>query len=340
LASSTPREGWYEILAPEDEEGAAPLTLTVAAPDEPGDGSVSPDEAPRIHCSPVRIAGGSLRSSALDQKLAQNPTLAAYVNSDPKFRAYLEAALDADPQLLAADRALAKDWQDRLGQHRDWLVQTEYEVSTSYDKTLATLATGAIALSIALLKTLDVAPSYDALLWLRLGWASLVASVVVLLASVATGRISLRYTISFTDQMLLHPPSLIRSTPAGPKPTPTRWTGWLTDALTAIASTLFAVGIASLVYFAAIAVPPKEAVGRPPGDSAAADTRRGDWPAPPAPVVFPGPEPQQPSEPDPGTGDLRFSPPAPDAEVQPPAAEVQPSGVPLQQPPPETPIQK
>jgi len=312
VASSTRRAAWYAILAREDDEAAAPLTSAVAASDNGlGDGLVCPDESPeptasppqpgkreqwerRLH-TPVWNAGGSVLSSVLDQKLAQNPTLAAYVNSDPKFRAYLEAALDADPQLLAADRALAKDWQDRLGQHRDWLVQTEYEVSTSYDKTLVTLATGALALSVALLKALEVAPSYDALFCLRLGWFSLVASVVVLLASVATGRISLRYAVSFTDHMLLHPPSLIRSTPAGQKPTPTRWTGWLTDALTAIASILFAVGIASLVYFAAIAVPPKEEVRMPPQASGAADTKRGYSPPPP--------------------------PPAPAAEVQPSAVE-------------------
>jgi len=341
LTSPTRREGWYAILAREDDEGAAPLTFPAAADDDGlGNGLACPDESPITSCLPVRTSGGAVLGSVLDQKLTQNPTLAAYVNSDPKFRAYLEAALNADPQLLAADRALAKDWQNRLGQHRDWLVQTEYEVSTSYDKTLVTLATGALALSVVLLKALEAAPSYNALFWLRLGWASLVASVVVLLASVATGRISLRYAISFTDQMILHPPSLIRSTPAGRKPTPTRWTGWLTDALTTIASILFTVGIASLIYFVAITVPPKEV---PPDDSGAAETQRSDSPPlpPPAPAVFPESQPQQSPGASPGPGDLGYSPPppAPAGEVQPSAVD-SPSGDPPQQPPPEVPDQR
>src|SRR5262249_55209539 len=193
------------------------------------------------------------------------------------------------------------------------------------------------ALSVALLKALEVAPSYNALFWLRLGWFSLVASVVVLLASVATGRISLRYAISFTDQMILHPPSLIRSTPAGQKPTPTRWTGWLTDALTTIASILFAVGIASLIYFAAIAVPPKEV---PPDDSGAADTQRSYSPplSPPAQAVFPESQPQQSLGESPGPGDLGDSPPPPAPAVEGQASAVDgPSGDPPHKTPPPGP---
>ena len=104
MTSPTRREGWYAILAREDDEGTAPLT--VAADDDGlGDGLACPDESAKTNCLSVRTSGGAVLSSVLDQKLTQNPTLAAYVNSDPKFRAYLEAAHNADPQLLAADRA-------------------------------------------------------------------------------------------------------------------------------------------------------------------------------------------------------------------------------------------
>lgn len=275
----------------------------------------------------------------LDQILAENPTLAEHVESNPAFRAYLEKALQANPQLFAADRALAKEWQDRLSQHRDWLVRTEYEVSTSYDKTLVTLATGALALSVALLNSLNLDASEGAIFWLRLGWISLVSSIVTLLASVAAGRVSLRHAISFTDQMLVNPPSLIQGTPADQKPKPKRWSSNLTIFLTALASLLFAIGVASLIFFAASTVPPKMESSmssqnkRPTPDSY---EEHGYSPPPPPPPPAPAsiqqPSAQQPPNPAPAAPQTAPAPVAEPAPTQSSGSAAQ-SGVAAHEPP-------
>lgn len=270
-------------------------------------GSASPFAAVRVPvkhlCCGPPWGTISVSTSPLDQILADNPTLAEHVESNTQFREYLEEALQANPQLFAADRSLAKEWQDRLSQHRNWLVRTEYEVSTSYDKTLVTLATGALALSVALLNVLNLDSSDSALIWLRLGWVALVASIVTLLGSVAVGRISLRHAISFTDQMLVNPPSLIQNTPEQDRPKPKRWSNWLTIVLTAVASLLFAAGVASLVYFAASTVPPKVGITlsstKKPSKSrpAGGEEKHGYSPPPPPPAPVQQPSGNQPQKP-------------------------------------------
>lgn len=177
------------------------------------------------------------------------------------------------------------------------------------------MATGALALSVALLNALKLDPSDSALFWLRLGWITLVSSIVTLLASVAAGRVSLRHAISFTDQMLVNPPSLIQAIPVNGKPKPKRWASTLTIILTAVASLLFALGVGSLVYFAASTIPPKmesDMSSENKRPAPAGYEKRGYSPPPPPPAPAQQAPANQPQSPAPAAPQ-----PAPSAVAEP-----------------------
>lgn len=90
------------------------------------------------------------------------------------------------------------DLQSRSA-YREWMVQTSYKVSESYDKAVMTLSGGAFAISMTFIH--DIAPSPDprTLLPLALAWASFGISIASILISKLTSQWAIAKAIQQFD---------------------------------------------------------------------------------------------------------------------------------------------
>src|SRR5262245_18086429 len=127
----------------------------------------------------MRVAEGQ-DDEALHRLRAVDPSIAARLAEDPQLAEEVRGQSAAPPELGRANRQMQIEFQERKLKYREWLLNTQYAVSTSFDKTLVTLATGALALSVALLTAIDKPPP-EWMWWLALAWKLLVGCVISLM---------------------------------------------------------------------------------------------------------------------------------------------------------------
>jgi hypothetical protein len=76
--------------------------------------------------------------------------------------------------------------------YRDWLVQADHDASRDYDKTVLTLATGALALSVTFAHDIAPHPVSGSTLLLAAAWVLLTISLAAMLFSLITSQAALR----------------------------------------------------------------------------------------------------------------------------------------------------
>ncbi len=122
---------------------------------------------------------------------------------------------------------------------RDRLIEADRVESQAYDKTVLTLSGGALAVSLAFLK--DIAPHpHPSTLWvLHSAWGLLTCSLIFVLASMLTGRRSIRRIIKQIDE------GTWTKEPVGGN------YFWITSALNTASGVAFVMGAVFLFAFAA-----------------------------------------------------------------------------------------
>ena len=185
---------------------------------------------------------------SFEEFLQENPGFRKRLESDPGAKDLAKKLWGADPAVVETEKAYIADQHARLFRHREWLVATSYEVSTQFDRTIIALATGAIALSVALIDKLTLAAA--ATCWLYFGWAALVLSVLLIVASMASSRVALRRAIEETDEQIRKPQMLFVQVDDSTKgPSWAKLARWLTLVLTTVGALVFVVGLAAMVGF-------------------------------------------------------------------------------------------
>lgn len=125
-----------------------------------------------------------------------------------------------------------------LDDYRGWLVKADHEASQAYDKTLLTLAGGALGVSFAFVKDLAPHPTPDTIPLLIYGWSAFASSLLATLFSMLTSQFALRRAMAQHDHEELEVES-----PGGAWATAT----WV---LSIGAGILFLIGVALVVWFA------------------------------------------------------------------------------------------
>jgi hypothetical protein len=85
-------------------------------------------------------------------------------------------------------------------QWRQWLVQADHDASQDYDKTVLTLATGTLALSVTFAHDIAPTPAPGSSVLLACAWLALGISAVFVLASLLTSQRCIRDQIAELDQ--------------------------------------------------------------------------------------------------------------------------------------------
>jgi len=81
---------------------------------------------------------------------------------------------------------------------RDLLIDAEREAARSFDKTMTTLAAGALALSFGFVREMKVAPSSDCLLYWA--WGAFVVSLLLILVSFLLSQHAMRRQIAIIEE--------------------------------------------------------------------------------------------------------------------------------------------
>lgn len=114
-----------------------------------------------------------------------------------------------------------------------WLVEAAHTASRDFDRTVVTLAAGALGLSIAFVQNIEPHPVHTG--WLAMAWSLFSASLIVNLASFLTSQHSLRWEMRHFDEDV--------GTAGG-------WLAKLTIGLNWGAAGFFVLGVLALVRFA------------------------------------------------------------------------------------------
>jgi hypothetical protein len=124
---------------------------------------------------------------------------------------------------------------DSEGSYRAFLASAEENASRDYDRTLTTLAGGALVLSIAFVHDIAPHPQYN--FWLVISWVAFTASLLAILVSFLTSLRSLRWMMNEIDE--------------GRSPT-RALSSRLTVFLNRAAAALLLLGVVALTIFAAL----------------------------------------------------------------------------------------
>ena len=135
------------------------------------------------------------------------------------------------------------DDEQRLRERRRFLIEAEKEAQGSWDRTLLTLAAGAIGISVAFLRDLAGPGTVETPWALISAWVLWTLTLICVLTSFFTSRNALRYAISETDAALSGRPNDLPDRPGG------SWT-LVTEWLNRIGGVLFIAGIMLLFVFA------------------------------------------------------------------------------------------
>ena len=122
--------------------------------------------------------------------------------------------------------------------YRQWLVEADHDASQAYDKTLLTLAAGALGISFAFIKDLVSHPKPETTNLLLWGWSGFGLSLLATLVSMLTSQLVLRLALHQYDQKRLD-----KERPGG---------GWTiaTWSLTILGGAAFVAGVILLILFA------------------------------------------------------------------------------------------
>ena len=132
----------------------------------------------------------------------------------------------------------------RLREYRRFLIEAEKEAQGSWDRTLLTLAAGAIGISVVFLRDLAGPGTVEKPWALISAWVFWTLTLICVLISFFTSRNALRHAISETDAALKEKLDNSPDQPGG------RWTR-ATEWLNRIGVPLFIAGIILLFIFAA-----------------------------------------------------------------------------------------
>ena len=153
------------------------------------------------------------------------------------------------PPLLAPaptpdpDEPRARDRAQTLNDHRKWLLTTDYEMSSSFDKMLTTLSAGALGLSVSFGQGKGLWP------WsLKLSWACFTVSLLAMVFSFRTARRELDRQVGVVDWTLRHGDD--EKPPEARRP----WHEVTTYVLNNTALLFLIAGICFLIAFAAMNV--------------------------------------------------------------------------------------
>src|SRR5712692_4706414 len=84
---------------------------------------------------------------------------------------------------------------DQQREYRQWLVETDHKSSQAYDRTVLTLAAGALGLSLAFMKDAASHQIRESFVHLLRGWECLGSSLTATLVSMLTSQFALRTAI-------------------------------------------------------------------------------------------------------------------------------------------------
>ncbi|HXF81418.1 MAG TPA: hypothetical protein VNN19_01500 [bacterium] len=121
--------------------------------------------------------------------------------------------------------------------YRQWLIKADYEASQAYDKTVLTLAAGALGISFAFIKDIVPSPKPETMRLLLWGWSAFGFSLLATLISLLTSQFALRTAMVQYDQKRT-------------SERPGRWWSILTSGLSIASGLAFVIGVILLVFFA------------------------------------------------------------------------------------------
>ena len=127
-----------------------------------------------------------------------------------------------------------------LQSYREWLVQTGYRVSETYDKSVMTLSGGALAISLTFIHEIVTTPKLGTVKFLAVGWTLLTLSVVAILSSMLTSQWALNKAIEQVDKKKIFDER------------PGKGSAWITAGLNIVALITFILGVAALAYFSIV----------------------------------------------------------------------------------------
>lgn len=127
-----------------------------------------------------------------------------------------------------------------LQSYREWLVQTGYRVSETYDKSVMTLSGGALAISLTFIHEIVTTPKPGTVKFLAVGWTLLTLSVVAILSSMLTSQWALNKAIEQVDKKKIFDER------------PGKGSAWITAGLNIVALITFILGVAALAYFSIV----------------------------------------------------------------------------------------
>jgi hypothetical protein len=124
-----------------------------------------------------------------------------------------------------------------LEKYREWLISADHTASLNFDKSVMTLAGGALALSLTFLHDIVPTPVATSKPWLFVSWVSLSVSLTAILVSYLFSMGALRKAIRQVDSRSINTDRL-----GG-------WQTILTEILRYAAAVCFVIGVLSFLWF-------------------------------------------------------------------------------------------